>query len=561
MHLTGMHLTGARLARLSGSRERASSVSAAPSPSRAISPFRTLSTLLALPLLLCGVGSFAQAPLPPVPAVPGPTEPIVIAKGPFAPTYESLAQYRTPEWFRDAKFGIWAHWGPQSVPMFGDWYARHMYRQGHKQYQDHLERYGHPSKLGFKDVIPLWKAEKWDPARLMALYKKAGARYFVSMGVHHDNFDLWDSKHHRWNAVQMGPQRDVVGDWQKAARAAGLRFGVSEHLGASFTWWQESHGSDKEGALAGVPYDVADLQYQDLYHPPAEPGDKEWYSTNPAWHREWFARIQDLVDHYQPDLLYTDGGVPFGNETGRSLIAHLYNADAARHGGRPQVVYTCKQASKGMWVEDMERGVMAGILEHPWQTDTSIGDWFYNRDWKFRPASWAIHLLIDVVSKNGNLLLNVVQRPDGSLDPEAEQLLAQMADWIAVNGEAIYGTRPWTVFGEGPVRAEGGAFKEDAAFTAQDVRFTTKGDTLYAFALGWPAKGLTIRALATSSTGAAGRVTDVRLLGHDGRIEWTQDASGLKIAVPERRPCDHAVAFAIRGVLPAHPGGQSEGER
>jgi alpha-L-fucosidase len=222
----------------------------------------------------------------------------------------------------------------------------------------------------------------------------------------------------------MGPHRDVVGDWQRAAKAEGLPFGVSEHLGASFTWWQESHGSDKEGPLAGVPYDGADPQYADLYHPPAAPGDKEWYSTNSSWHREWFARIQDLVDHYQPDLLYTDGGVPFGNETGRSLIAHLYNSSAARHGGRPQVVYTCKQDSKGMWVQDVERGVLKGISEHPWQTDTSIGDWFYNREWKYRSVKWVIHMLVDVASKNGNLLINVVQRPDGTLDPEVEQLLA-----------------------------------------------------------------------------------------------------------------------------------------
>jgi alpha-L-fucosidase len=506
------------------------------------SPARTIA--LAATLITAATVLSAQA-LPPAPAVPSPSEPLVIAEGPFAPTYASFAQYRYPDWFRDAKLGIWAHWGPQAVPMFGDWYARHMYRQGHKQYQDHLEHYGHPSKAGWKDVIPLWKAEKWDPARLMALYKKAGARYFVSMGVHHDNFDLWDSKYHRWNAVQMGPHRDVVGDWQKAAKANGLPFGVSEHLGASFTWWQESHGADKEGPLAGVPYDGADPGYADLYHPAAAPGDKEWYSTNPAWHREWFARIQDLVDHYQPDLLYTDGAVPFDNETGRSLIAHLYNASAARHGGTPRVVYTCKQESKGMWVQDVERGVLKGISEHPWQTDTSIGDWFYNREWKYRPVQWVIHMLVDVVSKNGNLLINVVLRPDGSLDPEVETLLAQMADWIAVNGEAIYGTRPWKTFGEGPVRAEGGAFKEDAAFTADDVRFTTKGDTLYAFALGWPAKGLTIRALGT----AAGKVTRVRLLGHDGRIEWTQDATGLRISAPARPPCDHAVAFAIGGVV------------
>jgi len=501
--------------------------------------------LLATPLLA------AQAP----PAasrqpVPPPTAPLVVAKGPFAPTDASLAQYRYPDWFRDAKLGFWAHWGPQSVPMFGDWYARHMYRQGHKQYQDHLEHYGHPSKSGWKDVIPLWKAEKWDPARLMALYKKAGARYFVSMGVHHDNFDLWDSTFHRWNAVQMGPHRDVVGEWQKAAQAAGLRFGVSEHLGASFTWWQESHGSDKTGPLAQVPYDGADPQYADLYHPPPAAGDKEWYSTNPVWHREWFARIQDLVDHYQPDLLYTDGGVPFGNEVGRSLIAHLYNSSAARHGGRTEVVYTCKQPSNGKWVEDLERGVQKGISPYPWQTDTSIGDWFYNREWKYRPVKWVIHMLVDVVSKNGNLLINIVQRPDGTLDPEVEQMLPQLADWTSVNGEAIYGTRPWTTYGEGPVRAEGGAFKEDAAFTAEDVRFTTKGDTLYAFVLGWPQKPPVIRALGS----AAGRVTAVRLLGHEGRLEWSQDADGLKIVLPEKAPCDHAVAFAIGGLVKAAAG-------
>jgi alpha-L-fucosidase len=499
---------------------------------------------LALAAVLAATPLLAQS-LPPVPPVPGPAEPIVIAKGPFAPTYDSLARYRCPDWFRDAKLGFWAHWGPQSVPMFGDWYARNMYRQGHKQYQDHLERYGHPSKSGWKDVIPLWKAERWDPARLMALYKKAGARYFVSMGVHHDNFDLWDSKYHRWNAVKMGPHRDVVGEWQKAAKDAGLPFGVSEHLGASFTWWQPSHGSDKTGPLAGVPYDGADPRWQDLYHPPAAPGDTKWYSTDPAWQREWFARIQDLVDRYQPDLLYTDGGVPFGNETGRSLIAHLYNSSAARHADRPDVVYTCKQESHGMWVQDVERGVLQGISEHPWQTDTSIGDWFYNREWKYRPVEWVIHMLVDVVSKNGNLLINIVQRPDGTLDPEVEQMLAQMADWIAINGEAIYGTRPWTIFGEGPVRAQGGAFKEDAEFTAEDVRFTTKDETLYAFVLGWPKQSITIRALGTP----VGRVTAVRLLGHDGALQWSQEAGGLTISPPAKPPCDYAIAFAISGVI------------
>ncbi len=471
-----------------------------------------------------------------------------IAPGPFQPTMESLTNYHCPDWFRDAKFGIWAHWGPQAVPMDGDWYARHLYVQGNAQYKDHLEHYGHPSTNGYKDIIPLWKAEKWDPDRLMALYKKAGAKYFVSMGSHHDNFYLWNSKLHKWNAVQMGPKRDVVGDWQKAARKQGLKFGVSEHLGASFTWFQDSHKSDKTGPLAGVPYDGADSKYWDLYHFPAEPGDKGWYSTNPKWQQQWFDRIKELVDGYHPDLLYTDGGVPFGNEVGRSVIAHLYNTSAETHRGKVQVVYTCKQKSEGRWVEDLERGVMAGINPYPWQTDTSIGDWFYNRNWKFRPVSWTIHMLVDIVSKNGNLLLNIVQRPDGSLDPEVEQALHEMADWVAIHGEGIYGTRPWLVYGEGAVRAKGGNFKEDFAYTAKDIRFTTKGQTLYAFALGWPEDGrLVVRSLAQANGSNSGDIKKVSLLGYRGKLDWKQTPEGLVVRLPAERPSKYTCALKIMG--------------
>ncbi|HEX5242151.1 MAG TPA: alpha-L-fucosidase, partial [Tepidisphaeraceae bacterium] len=188
------------------------------------------------------------------------------AQGQFEPTAESLQKYECPQWFRDAKFGIWAHWGPQAVPGMGDWYARKLYQQGGADYKYQVENYGHPSKVGYKDIIPLWKAEKWEPDRLMELYKKAGARYFVAQAVHHDNFDNWDSKYHKWNAVKMGPQKDVVGLWREAALKQGLRFGVSEHLGASYTWFQDSHGADKTGPLAGVPYDGADPKWEDLYH-------------------------------------------------------------------------------------------------------------------------------------------------------------------------------------------------------------------------------------------------------------------------------------------------------
>jgi alpha-L-fucosidase len=494
-----------------------------------------------------------------------------IAPGPFHPTLESLKQYQCPDWFRDAKFGIWAHWGPQAVPMDGDWYARGMYEPGNRHYKYHLEHYGHPSTNGYKDIIPLWKAEKWDPDRLMSLYAKAGARYFVSMGCHHDNFDLWNSRFHRWNAVNMGPKRDVVGGWQKAAQKYGLRFGVSEHMGASFTWFQASHGSDKTGPFAGVPYDGADPRYEDLYHQRAAPGDKAWYSTDLRWHREWYQRISDLIENYHLDLLYTDGAVPFG-DVGLRMMADLYNTDLLNRSGaardplshkgaellaratgqrsiHPQVVYTCKQKNPdGRWVQDLERGVMAQANPEPWQTDTSIGDWYYNRNWKFRPVSWVIKMLADIVSKNGNLLLNVVQRPDGSLDPEVEQMLAQLAAWNAVNGEAIFGTRPWQVYGEGSVQYKGGHFNEDYAYNAGDIRFTTKGPALYAIALGWPSDGqLTIKSLAAPVDGKGNQIKRVELLGHNGKLNFTQSANGLVVSLPSEKPCDYAWSLKIAG--------------
>jgi alpha-L-fucosidase/alpha-L-arabinofuranosidase len=471
-----------------------------------------------------------------------------IAEGPYQPTPESLKQYRYPDWFRDAKFGIWAHWGPQAVPMDGDWYARGMYEPGNKHYKYHLEHYGHPSEFGYKDIIPLWKAEKWDPDRLMALYKRAGAKYFVSMGSHHDNFFLWNSKLHRWNAVNMGPHRDVVGEWQKAAQKYGLKFGVSEHLGASFTWFQSSHRADKEGPKAGVPYDGAKPEYQDLYHFPAEPDDTGWYSKNPRWHQQWYNAIKELVDNYHPDLLYTDGGVPFGNEVGYSLIAHLYNDSAARSSGQAQVVYTCKQLSEGRWVEDLERGIMPRIDPYPWQTDTSIGDWYYNRNWKFRPVSWVIHMLVDNVSKNGNLLLNVVQRPDGSLDPEVEQMLEELAAWNDIHGEGIFGTRPWLVYGESTVKVRGGAFAEDFKYNANEIRFTTKAGALYAFTLGWPEdRKIVIRSLAMPVGSDVNRIQQITLLGYDGKLDWRQTTDGLTVTLPEQKVSEYTAALKITG--------------
>jgi alpha-L-fucosidase len=470
------------------------------------------------------------------------------AAGPFEPTWESLKQYRVPEWFRDAKLGIWAHWGPQCVPETGDWYARNLYIEDSPQYLHHVKTYGHPSKVGYKDIVKLWKAEKFDPDTLIGRYKRAGARYFTAMGVHHDNYDCWNSRHHRWNAAKIGPNKDIVGMWKKAAVKHGLRFGVTEHLERSYSWFNVNKGADKKGPLAGVPYDGNDPRYQDLYFEPHDDNNSH-YPLNPPehWKREWFNRIQDLIDSYQPDLLYTDGGMPFG-DYGRRLAAHFYNQNAKRHGGKLEAVYAIKNVKdnehgdyqEGTALLDLERGVVSDIRPDAWQTDTCIGDWFYKKGMQYKTTDVVVHLLMDIVSKNGNLLLNFPLRPDGTLDPEEEQVLEGLTKWMAVNGEAIYGTRPWKVYGEGPTQAGGGQFSErkTARYTAEDFRFTAKGQTIYATCMAQPQASVTIKSLADA------RVQSVRMVG-GGALQFSQDAAGLKIAVPERRPGEYTVAFRI----------------
>ncbi len=472
-----------------------------------------------------------------------------IEKGPFQGTRESLQAYRIPDWFRDAKFGIWAHWGPQSAPEQGDWYAQRMYLEGQPVYKWHLEHFGHPSKVGFKDVVPTFKAEKWDPEHLMDLYVKAGAKYFVSMGVHHDNFDMWNSKHQpRWNAAASGPKKDIVGIWRVAARKRGLKFGVSEHLSNSFDWFAAAHRSDKSGEYAGVSYDGNDPRYADLYHdyngmPPdfalkAAPMGRV---APDSWKRQYFLRIKDLIDQHHPDLLYTDGGIPF-DEYGLSLVAHLYNTNS-------KAVYTSKRrddCSVGTCALDLERGIVDQIWPDPWQTDTCIGNWHYKRDIRYKTAKTIIDMLVDSVSRNGNLLLNFPLPGSGALDSQELQVLDEIAKWMTVNSEGIYGTRPWKVFGEGPsaqppMENQGRlGFNESGrkALTADDVRFTAKGKTLYAFVMGWPEKEALVRT-------DAGRIRSVELQGFKGRLKWRQDAEGLKVQMPAGKPSDHAIALKI----------------
>jgi alpha-L-fucosidase len=470
-------------------------------------------------------------------------------QGKFSPTDESLKQYKYPDWFRDAKFGIWSHWGPQAVPRQGDWYARNMYLQGNDQNKYHVEHYGTPSKFGYKDIIPLWKAEKWNPEQLMALYKKAGAKYFVSMGSHHDMFFLWNSKIHKWNSVNMGPHKDVVGLWQKAAKKEGLRFGVSEHLAASFNWFQPSHGSDKTGDFTGVPYDGRDPQYSDLYHLPADSGNiKEWLTNNPAWHKKWLENVTELIDNYHPDLLYSDSKVPF-EEYGRKMVAHYYNQDMAKNKGKLEAVYTPKEPSGGKWAQDVERGVLDSISPFPWQTDTSIGDWYYRTGQRYKTANGIAQLLIDVVSKNGNLLINVVQTPEGDLEPDVIKIVTEIGEWTRTYGEGIYATRPWKVYGEGPStiksnqkKGDFGGLTDTREYEATDIRYTTKGGDLFAFCMGVPKTDIKMELLGKNSKYLDKTISSVSLLGSKEKLDWTQTDGSLVIKKPKNYP-----AWAVTG--------------
>jgi alpha-L-fucosidase len=488
-----------------------------------------------------------------------------IASGPFQGTRESLKSYRVPEWFRDAKFGIWAHWGPQSAPEYGDWYARNMYMEGSRQYKYHVQKYGHPSKFGFKDVIPTWKAEKFDPAYLMSLYKKAGAKYFVSMGVHHDNFDLWNSKLNPWNAVKMGPQKDIVGLFRQAAQKEGLRFGVSEHLAVSYHWFQTSHGADKEGEYKGVPYDGANSKYWSLYHETHQAPQNAWDPTGvpEKWKEHYFLRIKDLLDHYQPDLMYTDGPIFFG-DWGVALMAHHYNVAAKKYGGKPEGVWATKgkdDCVNGTCLLDLERGVVDRIWDDPWQTDTCIGNWHYNKEATYKTPKIVIDMLVDIVSRNGNLLLNFPLPSNGMLDPKELAILDEITKWMSLNGEAIYGTRPWKTYGDGPAitaataarrgagdHHQAGAFNEAGRkpLTASDIRFTKKGATLYGFAMGRPEGKVAIPLLAQGGEHGVGKILNVEMLGGNGKLSWKQDTSGLTIQAPAA-PSEHAVVFRITG--------------
>ena len=535
-------------------------------------------------MLVCSISLAAQ------------TSEMDIQTGVFQPSWESLsANYQAPEWFADAKLGIWAHWGLQCVPEAGDWYARTMYQQEQGKYREHCKRFGHPSEFGMIDFIPMWKAEKFDPEALVKLYKEVGARYFVCMANHHDNFDNYNSKYQPWNSVNMGPKRDIVGEFERAARHNGLRFGVSNHSAHTWHWFQTAYGYDAVGEKAGVRYDAYNLTKEDGrgkwwegYDPQQFYGgynivipsgitsidsmaawhkanDRVWSERipemNPQFARNWFLRCKQLIDDYNPDLVYFDDEYDLPMEHyGLEIAAHMYNRSMAQHDGRNEAVINSKRLSEEQQrgvVMDCERGAFADISPRPWQTCMCIGSWHYNRQLYekggYKTVERVVKTFVDIVSKNGNLLLNIPVRGDGSIDEKERAFLSEFKDWLDVNGEGIFGTRPWKIYGEGVVRtANTGSFRDNEklqeSLSEKDIRFTQKGGTIYTFVLGFPvSQTVTVKALGRKSPQMNGkRVKRIRLLGCNQKVTWRQTSDALYITMPKFENTGKAICFAVQ---------------
>ena len=501
-----------------------------------------------------------------------------MAAGPFEPTWESLSQYEVPEWFRNAKFGIWAHWGAQCVEGSGDWMARGLYQEGSGQYNYHVEHYGHPSEVGFKDILPLFKAEHWQPDSLLAYYKSIGAQYFFALGNHHDNYDLWDSKYQPWNSQNIGPHRDILGEWAAAAKKVGLPFGISFHADHAWTWYETSRRYDTKGDRIGERYDGwltkedgkgkwwEGYDPQQLYaqnHPLSE---GTW--ANAMIHRQWdwshgacppsqefvtnfYNRTLDAINRYNPDLIYFDVTVlPFYplSDAGLRIAAHMYNHSMALHNGKNEAVVFGKilqnEQQKKSVVWDVERGAPNQKESEPWHSCNCIGGWHYNtgiyENNSYKSASTVVKLLVDIVAKNGCMLLSVPLRADGTFDEKEKAILDEFGAWMKVNGESIYDTRPWTVFGEGPIAESAVAIRaqgfNDGAYAkadARDIRFNQTARYLYVTALGWPDDHqIVIRSLAKGSKLWKKGISRVELLGY-GNVKCRQTSEGLVVSLPE----------------------------
>lgn len=460
-----------------------------------------------------------------------------LPEGPFEASWDSLKGYEIPEWYKDAKFGIFIHWGVYAVPAFGnEWYPRNMYIEGTPEFEHHLKTYGPHAKFGYKDFIPHLTAADFNPDEWAALFEEAGARFVVPVAEHHDGFPMYDSALTDWCASKMGPRRDIVGELAASLRKREIVLGVSSHRAEH--WWFFDKGRTFDS-------DVNDPANDGLYGP-AQPGPEDLqastYSNPPdeAFLEDWLARCCELVDRYQPQVFWFDWWIKLEafQPYLKRFAAYYYNR-AAQWGKGVAINHKFDPFPEGTAVFDVERGQLSDTRPLLWQTDTSVSknSWCYISNHDYKQASEIIQDLIDIVSKNGVLLLNIGPRADGVI-PEPEQaMLRTIGAWLRINGEAIYASRPWRVYGEGPTEVVSGEFTDTkrAAFTSSDIRFTVGNDALYAISLEWPEDNrLTVRSLATHLRLYNGSIEQVSLLGYDGALEWQRDGEGLHVQLPAR---------------------------
>ena len=463
----------------------------------------------------------------------------VIASGPFDRSWSSLKGYTTPSWYEDAKFGIFIHWGVYSVPAFhNEWYPRNMYIQDSPDFKHHQETYGSQAKFGYKDFIPMFTAEHFDPQHWAELFKRAGAQFVMPVAEHHDGFALYDCSFSDWTATKMGPKRDIIAELAAAVREQFLVFGLSSHRAEH--WWFFNGGMAFDS-------DVQDARYAGLY----APAQSDKLPPNEEFLDDWLVRTCELVDKYQPQVVWFDWWIeqPIFEAYRQRFAAYYYNRGAQWERG-VAINYKHDAFPTGSAIFDIERGQAADIRPYFWQTDTAVAktSWGYVQNQEYKTAGDLIGDLVDIVSKNGALLLNIGPRPDGTIPEAEEELLLSIGRWLNVNGEAIYGTRPWKIFGEGPTQVVEGSFNDTKRqpFTGQDLRFTTRGDTLYAVALAWPESGrVTIKSLVSDNTLFSHTIAKVEMLGVGEPLQWSRGADGLTITLPSYKPCEHAFAFRI----------------
>jgi alpha-L-fucosidase len=471
--------------------------------------------------------------------------------GPYRPDWETLQKFEIPQWYKDAKFGIFIHWGVFSVPGIGnEWYPRNMYQQKEPEFQQHIQKYGPQDKFGYKDLIPLFRAEKWDPADWAKLFKAAGARYVIPVAEHHDGFAMYDSALSDWSAAKMGPRRDVIDELSRAVRAQGLHFGTSFHR-AEHDWFFDGGRTFRS--------DVNDPRYAGLYGPahtwlqdPHQVLMNDWTYVSPEFANDWLARAAEIVQKYKPEVMYFDwwAGQPSYRRNVTRFASFYYNF-SAQHG--IPVVINIKDYALD-WragARDFERGMKESIEERHWQTDTSISNisWGYLEHDDFKTPDFLVHQLIDIVSKNGNLLLNIGPRPDGTIPDEVRNSLLEIGAWLTLNGEAIYDSTPWIIYGEGPtqIQAGFGHDKDTKAYQAGDFRFTQKGQTLYAIEMAWPADGrAVIHALGSEHQGKGLQIRNVELFGSSAKLNWRQTDDALEVNVPGTAPGKFAFVFRIQ---------------